>query len=69
MDRTPVLHIKDEEMLIRIVRYACYRSIHNITIQYYRERNPAAETEARRRLTRVLTKMAAIELVETHVGV
>ncbi|KAG2017035.1 hypothetical protein GB937_005939 [Aspergillus fischeri] len=58
-----VLLIKDEEI------YACYRSIHNITIQYYRERNSAAETEARRRLTRILTKMAAVEVVETRVDV
>lgn len=58
-----------EPDLIRQLLYACYRSIHNITIQYYRERNSAAETEARRRLTRILTKMAAIDVVETHVDV
>ncbi|GFF48674.1 hypothetical protein IFM61606_05137 [Aspergillus udagawae] len=58
-----------EPDLIRQLLYTCYRSIHNITVQYYRERNSAAEIEARRRLTRVLTKMAAIEVVETRMAV
>ncbi|KAJ5808383.1 Aminoglycoside phosphotransferase [Penicillium riverlandense] len=38
-------------------RYSCYRSVCQITIQYYRSRDEAMELEARRRLTASIAAM------------
>ncbi|RMZ40039.1 hypothetical protein AFCA_003625 [Aspergillus flavus] len=45
---------------IRQLLYACYRSVERVTVQYYRNRDMIAENDARRRLTTILNKMAAI---------
>ncbi|KAG0155186.1 hypothetical protein PDIDSM_760 [Penicillium digitatum] len=47
---------------IRLVLYACYRLVSQITVQYYRHRDETSEFEARRRLTTVIAEMARLEL-------
>jgi len=44
-------------------RYACYRLISQITIQYYRTRDETKEFGARRRLMSTIARMAALEPV------
>lgn len=45
--------------LLTICRYACYRYVHKITEQYYRNRNEALEIQARRGLTATLKNITA----------
>ncbi|KAE8161107.1 hypothetical protein BDV40DRAFT_268897 [Aspergillus tamarii] len=49
-----------DSLLTAFNRYACYRSVERVTVQYYRNRDMIAENDARRRLTTILNKMAAI---------
>ncbi|KAL5050016.1 hypothetical protein BDW71DRAFT_141308 [Aspergillus fruticulosus] len=45
----------------RQLLYSCYRAVHDIVLQYYRKnRDTAAEIEARRELMTALAKMAAV---------
>ncbi|KAJ5902784.1 Aminoglycoside phosphotransferase [Penicillium taxi] len=53
----PERRTKGEE--IRVLMYACYRLVSQITIQYYRNRDEAKEFEARRRLMATITDLAA----------
>ncbi|KAE8382596.1 hypothetical protein BDV26DRAFT_288395 [Aspergillus bertholletiae] len=52
--------VGSEMEIIRQLLYACYRSVERVTVQYYRNRDMIAENDARRRLTTILNKMAAI---------
>ncbi|XHF97675.1 hypothetical protein AWENTII_001261 [Aspergillus wentii] len=49
---------------IRSLLYACYRSVHEITVQYYRDRDETTEINARRRLTAAIGKMASMDIKE-----
>ena len=44
-------------------RYACYRLVSQITVQYYRNRDEAKEFDARRRLTATISKMVTLDPV------
>ncbi|KAF5867347.1 hypothetical protein ETB97_000116 [Aspergillus alliaceus] len=52
--------LKSKMERIRQLLYACYRSVERVTVQYYRNRDMIAENDARRRLTTILTEMAAM---------
>lgn len=43
-------------------RYACYRLVSQITVQYYRTRDETSEFDARRRLTTTIAEMTRLEL-------
>ncbi|KAL3475030.1 hypothetical protein BJX99DRAFT_166844 [Aspergillus californicus] len=53
-------YIKSQSGKIRQSLYSCYRAIHRIVLQYYRkDRDTAAEINARRQLMMALTNMVA----------
>ncbi|KAJ5793647.1 Aminoglycoside phosphotransferase [Penicillium paradoxum] len=47
---------------IRLVLYACYRLVSQITVQYYRSRDETIEFDARRRLTKTIAEMTRLDL-------
>ncbi|KAJ5132850.1 Aminoglycoside phosphotransferase [Penicillium atrosanguineum] len=48
---------------VRLLMYACYRLVTQITIQYYRTRDETKEFDARRRLMSTIARMVAFETV------
>ncbi|KAL2831057.1 hypothetical protein BDW59DRAFT_158003 [Aspergillus cavernicola] len=53
-------YTKSQSGRIRQLLYSCFRSVHRIVLQYYRKnRDTAAEIDARRQLMMTLTKMVA----------
>ncbi|KAJ5749982.1 Aminoglycoside phosphotransferase [Penicillium manginii] len=49
--------------IIRLLMYACYRLVSQVTVQYYRNQDETKEFDARRRLTATITKMMAMRPV------
>ncbi|KAJ5561792.1 Aminoglycoside phosphotransferase [Penicillium sp. DV-2018c] len=47
---------------VRLVLYACYRLVSQITVQYYRNRDETSEFAARRRLTTTIAEMTRLVL-------
>lgn len=45
-----------------VFRYACYRSVLKITIEYYRNRDETREINARRKLTGIVASMVSVEI-------
>ncbi|KAJ5749035.1 uncharacterized protein N7511_010731 [Penicillium nucicola] len=52
---------RTREEKIRLVLYACYRLVSQITLQYHRSRDETSEFDARRRLTTTIAEMARLE--------
>ncbi|PYH93276.1 hypothetical protein BO71DRAFT_328034 [Aspergillus ellipticus CBS 707.79] len=51
---------ENESQMTRQLLYACYRSVHRVTVHYYRDQGMTAEMDARRQLTSVLAEMAKL---------
>ncbi|KAJ5683753.1 Aminoglycoside phosphotransferase [Penicillium maclennaniae] len=59
----PLTRTKKED--VRLLMYACYRLVSQITTQYYRARDETEEFDARRRLMSTISHMAAFEMVSS----